>query len=284
MTMSGKLITLIAATLLSVTAAAQEDSLRATRLVTRSLMVGGGYSNVLETYLTPLEYTGGGVRVVLENMRNTRWMHGKLRAQHLFQINYSYTHNTSGNAHIHYGLASYSYSLFREFALSPGLKLLAGPTADVNAGVVYNLRNSNNPAQAKAYGRLGATGMLIYRFRVKGRPFAARYQASLPLLGVAFSPEYGESYYEIFSLGNGSGTVLFTSLHNNPSLRQMLTLDFPLGKAIVRFGYICDIQQSKLNSLKSHAYSHDFMLGYVRNIYIMNSRCHFRADTKHIPF
>ena len=282
--MTNRLLLLIAAAIISLSSSAQEDSLRATRFVTRSLTVGGGFSNILETYLTPLEYTGGGTRVVLESVRNTRWMHGTLRAQHLLQVDYSYTHNTSGSAHIHYGLVSYSYSLMRPVQLTPWLKLLAGPTADVNAGVVYNQRNSNNPAQAKAYGRLGATGMLICRFSYKGHPFVARYQALLPLLGVAFSPEFGESYYEIFTVGNGGKNVLFTSLHNNPSLRQLLTLDFPLGRTIIRFGYICDIQQSKLNSLKSHAYSHDFMIGFVRNICIMNSRSHFKSGAKNIPF
>ena len=262
---------------------AQTDSLKQTRFVTRSLMLGGGYTNVLETYLSPLEYSGGGASIVLETVRNTRWMEGKLKAQHLLQLNYAYTHNTSGTANIHYGLASYSYSLFRPFSLAEGLNLLVGPTVDVNAGVVYSKRNTNNPAQAKAYARIGASGMLTYRFRAWGYPLLARYQASLPLIGAMFSPEYGESYYELFTLGGSGKHVLFSSLHNNPSLRQMLTLDFPVGEVVLRFGYICDIQQSKLNSLKSHAYSHNFMIGFVRNLYILKSKPYFN-NTKHIPF
>lgn len=71
-----------------------------------------------------------------------------------------------------------------------------------------------------------------------------------------FSPEYGQSYYEIFSLKHGGKNILFTSLHNQPALRQLLTLDFPVGNMNVRAGYICDIQQAKVNHLKkSHVVS-----------------------------
>ena len=65
-----------------------------------------------------------------------------------------------------------------------------------------------------------------------------------------FSPHYGQSYYEIFSLGNSSGVVKFTSLHNQPSLRRMLTADFPVGRAKMRFAYIWDAQQSQRERYK----------------------------------
>ena len=91
-------------------------------------------------------------------------------------------------------------------------------------------------------------------------------------MGIMFSPEYGESYYEIFSLGNGGKNVLFTSLHNMPSLRQMLSLDIPVKNSTIRIGYLCDIQQSKVNHLKSHTYSHDFMIGVVRNLHFVKGR------------
>ena len=68
-------------------------------------------------------------------------------------------------------------------------------------------------------------------------------------MGIMFSPEYGQSYYEIFSLKHGGSNVLFTSFHNAPTFRQMLTLDFPIGKTIMRAGYLCDIQQAKVNNL-----------------------------------
>ena len=92
--------------------------------------------------------------------------------------------------------------------------------------------------------------MAIWNLRIKNYPLTLRYQVNLPLMGVMFSPHYGQSYYEIFSLGNSSGVVKFTSLHNQPSLRQMLTADFPMGRAKMRFAYIWDAQQSHVNDIK----------------------------------
>lgn len=261
-----------------------QDSLQATRHVMRSVMIGAGHNNTFETYLSPLEYEGPEVRFAYETMRMTRLMDGNVSAQNLFQLHASYTENISQTNHTYGGLVNWSYALHYQFRPAKGLKILFGPMLDLNVGVVYNRRNSNNPAQAKAYGGLGASGMLIYRFRIKNYPLTVRWQANLPLLGVMFSPEFGESYYEIFSLGNGGRNVVFTSLHNNPSLRQLLTLDFPVGNTVMRVGYVCDLQQAKVNNLKSHTYSHDFMIGVVRNLYLFHGKKHMTTPPKITPF
>ena len=261
-----------------------QDSLQATRHVMRSVMIGAGHNNTFETYLSPLEYEGPEVRFAYETMRMTRLMDGNVSVQNLFQLHASYTENISQTNHTYGGLVNWSYALHYQFRPAKGLKILFGPMLDLNAGVVYNRRNSNNPAQAKAYGGLGASGMLIYRFRIKNYPLTVRWQANLPLLGVMFSPEFGESYYEIFSLGNGGRNVVFTSLHNNPSLRQLLTLDFPVGNTVMRVGYVCDLQQAKVNNLKSHTYSHDFMIGVVRNLYLFHGKKHMTTPPKITPF
>lgn len=283
--MKQKFIMLLIALGTFLSVGAQEDSLRATRYVMRSTLFGVGHSNVFETYLSPLEYTGTEVRFLHESMRMTRLLGGKVSGQSLIQVNASYNKNISQTAEMYAGLVNWSYALHYQFRMNDDkLKILVGPMLDLNGGVVYNRRNSNNPAQAKAYGGLGASGMLIYKFRIARYPLTVRYQANLPLLGVMFSPEYGESYYEIFSLGNGGRNVVFTSLHNNPSLRQMVTLDFPIRNVTMRVGYVCDIQQSKVNNLKSHAYSHDFMIGFVRNLYLLRGKNCISMPLKVTPF
>ena len=251
---------------------AQEDSLLVKRHVVRSTLVGAGYANVFDTYLSPLEYKGPEVRFLFENMRMTRLLGGKVSEQHLFQVNFDYTQNPTKSVKSYSGLINWSYSLHYQKKYTERLKLLFGPMLDINGGVIYNQRNSNNPAQAKAYASLGASAMILYKFYIGNYPFSLRYQANLPLMGIMFSPEYGESYYEIFGLGNGGKNILFTSLHNMPSLRQLLTLDIPVKKTILRIGYLCDIQQSKVNNLKSHTYSHDFMIGVVRNLYFLKGK------------
>lgn len=272
-----------------------------TRLVTRTTLYGLGYTNVYDTYLSPQEYMGWEARVSRESIRAVDWFQKKSSQsatsvnsissiqqsygtlpfspspltwsrQSLLEGNVGYTHNRADNNHTLSALVHWSYALLRALPPVGPVRFMAGPMADLNGGFVYNMRNGNNPAQARAYINLGATGMAIYNLHLGRQTVGLRYQLSIPLLGLMFSPHYGQSYYEIFSVGNTSGIINFTSLHNQPSLRQMLSADFLLGRTRLRLAYVCDIQQSRLHSIETHTYSHVFMLGVVRNLYLVPNK------------
>lgn len=261
-----------------------QDTLSHEKYLVRSAMVGIGKTNVYDTYLSPLEYKGPELRFMHESMRMTRLMGGRVSAQRIVQVNCSSTDNISKSSTSYSGMFNWTYALHYQYNVNGNLKILFGPMIDLNGGFIYNTRNSNNPAQAKVYGNIDASAMAIYKFRIARYPMVVRYQANLPFMGVMFSPEYGQSYYEIFSLGHGGRNVLFTSFHNAPSLRQMLTLDFPVGKTIIRAGYLCDIQQTKVNNLKSHFYSHNFMIGFVRNFHMIRGKNRISLPSKVTPF
>ncbi len=248
------------------------DSLQRQRYVTRATMYGVGFTNVYDTYLSPLEYKGIEFRVSRESMRMTKLWDGNISAQSFFQANLAYSKNQAETSNYFSGLVNWNYGLHYQFHINEHLKLLAGGMGELNGGFIYNLRNSNNPASAKAYINLAASGMAIYHFKIKRYPMTLRYQLNLPVMGVMFSPDHQQSYYEIFTLGNTDGIVRFTSLHNQPSVRQMLSLDFPIRYAKMRFSYLCDLQQSQLNGLRTHTYSHVFMVGFVKTLYRIRSK------------
>lgn len=251
---------------------AQTESAKKKNAVMRATLYGAGTVNILDTYLTPAEYKGTEFRVLRESMRMTKLLDGKVSTQSVLQINFSSTKNQSKTGRQLTSMLNWNYAWHYQFQLTEQLKLLAGPMIDLNGGVVYNLRNSNNPAQAKGYLNIAASGMAIYRFNLGKIPLIARYQLNLPLVGAYFSPEYGQTYYEIFILKHGGKNVLFTSLHNQPSMRQMLTLDFPVSKVNLRLGYICDLQQANVNNLKSHIWSNIFMVGFVRSFSLFKGK------------
>ena len=194
------------------------DSASRNRIITRATMYGVGFTNVFDTYLSPQEYKGIDFRISRESMRMTRLMGGNVSLQTFFQADLGYTHNKVDNNNTFSGLANWNYGLHYNFPITSNFKLLAGGVGDFNGGFVYNLRNGNNPAQARAYINLAASGMAIWELRIKNRPITLRYQVNLPLAGIMFMPNYGQSYYEIFTLGHWDGVVNFTSLHNQPSL------------------------------------------------------------------
>ena len=152
---------------LSGTISAQSDSLQANRFVTRAITYGVGYTNLLDTYLSPQEYTGIEGRVARETIRMTKLFDGNVSLQNIFQANISYTHNRVDNNNTFAGLVNWNYGLHYQFRINDNLKLLAGGLSDINGGFVYNLQNSNNPASAKAYANIAASGMVIYRFKIK---------------------------------------------------------------------------------------------------------------------
>ena len=242
---------------------AQEDSIQSNRYVMRATLYGIGHINLLDTYLSPMEYTGPEFRILRENMRMTSFLENKVSRQSLFQANVSMTENKSGTGSEFSFLANWSLNYHYQFRIHENLKLMAGPQLDLNGGMIYNFRNSNNPVNVKAYANVGVSGMAIYRFHIKEYPFILRYQLNLPLVGIMFSPEYGQPYYEMSLSHDWGKNLCFTSLHNHPSLRQLLTIDFPIKSTNLRIGYIHDVQQAKVNHLKSHSWSHALMLRYI---------------------
>lgn len=235
-------------------------------IINRAVTYGVGYTNVFDTYLSPQEYKGIEFRIARETNRMLNWWDGNISLHNYLQANLGYTHNYIDNNNAFSGLVNWNYGLHYNFELAPNFYLLAGALLDANLGFIYNMRNGNNPASAKAYLNLTPSGMAVWNTRIKSMPITLRYQINVPLMGVMFSPHYGQSYYEIFSVGNSDGVVKFTSLHNQPSFRQFISADLSFKRVKMRFSYVCDIQQSKLNNIKTHTYTHAFMVGFVSDL------------------
>ena len=262
---------------------AQTDGLPTSKFQIRSTLFGIGYTNILDTYLSPVEYKGMEIRMLRENMKMTDLMDGQVSSQSMFQLYVSITKNHANTGNEWGGILNGIQAWHYHWEIGD-LKLLAGPMIDLNFGFLYNTRNSNNPAQAIANINLDASGMAIYHFHIKKHPFIARYQLNIPFAGVMFSPDYGQSYYEIFELEHSNRNVLFTSVHNRPSFRQFLTLDVPVRNSCIRIGYMCDIQQSKVNHIKSHQWSHTLMLGFVKTLFPVKERDRMILSSPYNPF
>ena len=258
---------------LSLNAAAQEQ------LKTNALMLGVGHTNLLDTYLSPEKYRGIDLRFLSHTRRekdSTQWVN---QFQHEGYT--AVAGNRSGNGSTIAGGYTFRYSLLRKWTVSlwrHPLRLLAGGTAAANAGGVYNTRNGNNPANARLslhmeptvgfdypIGRPSHTRGIAFRPGECARfPAIIHYEASVPLFGIMFSPNYGQSYYELFTRGNYDHNCVPTTFGSTPSLRQMLTLDFRLAHTTWRIGYLGTIEQARVNSLKTHAYTHSLVIGIVK--------------------
>lgn len=228
-----------------------------------STMIGMGHANVLDTYLAPYNYTGTDFRLQLESLRTTS--SGNLRQSQL-DVNGALLENRVGTTKAYAAGTRYSMTWYYVNDLNSDLRIAYGPEASAYLGATYINRSGNNPANAHANIMLNLAGMANYDFSLWGKEMKLTYQMTIPFLGVAFSPNYGQSYYEAFVLWNLDHNILFANPFNMPSLRHRLMLDIPVGQrgSTVRIGYVGHFNQSTFNNLKYHSYTHDFMIGYTK--------------------
>ena len=243
---------------------AQENNEDKPWSVNEATLFGVGGYNIKDTYLSPLKYSGWGMRILNERMKMTRLSDYRISRQQFINVDFAFTRNPAETASSFAGFVDYSLGYHYHFQPQPALKLLAGASVRVLGGFIYNTRNGNNPASAKVETDLNLSAMAIYKFQVNNYPFALRYQIEIPVAGVMFSPHYGQSYYEIFNLGNSEGVVLFSSLHNKFAMRNFLTADFPVGNFTIRAGYLNTFTKTDVNGIQSHVVSNSFLIGFVK--------------------
>ena len=246
----------------------------ATAQTTSATLFGIGAVNHLDSYLSPLNYTGTQLHFLHESWRPTHLLDSCISFQSFTHVETSLTQNDPNKANDIGGTISYDATWHYRLPVTETgrLLMLAGPQIGGTLGALYNTRNGNNPAQAIAELHLAASVAALYSFRLWQHSFVVRDQVDIPLLGAMFSPAYGQSYYELFSLGHRDHNICFTNPFNAPSLRNQLTLDFPICNHTFRVGYLIDIRQSHVNDILRHTYSHAFLIGWVRHFRILPHR------------
>lgn len=247
-------------------------------VTTSSRMLGIGGTRILDTYLSQEHFSGIGFSFLATSERQrvthsdgdestlSRW---STLMEH--EANFSSVKDRVDNKQELEGAYNFYWGKLYGVELMNGrLKLQAGGLVNASLGVIYNTSNSNNPAQARTHLNLMPTGVACYRFPLFHKPVTARYEISLPLAGIMFSPNYGQSYYEIFSQGNYDHNVVPTTFISSPEWRHMLTFDAQLSsKFTLRIGYLGNMQQAKVNNLRQHVYTHRLLIGFTRRFSII---------------
>ena len=226
-----------------------------------------GRQSALDTYLSPIRYSGLDVALGYERLRAAGFAPEKWLTRHNASVNFASMNNQSGSGAMMSLYLDYSFAMLRRWQLGRGLWLAGGGEAALTLGGLYNLRNSNNPATAKVAIDLGATAMASYHLRVGRLPLTFRYQVSLPVVGAFFSPAFGQSYYEMFYIGNTAGIVHFGAWHNRVDLRNYLSVDLHLGKMALRLGYRQLMRTTHVNHIDTQVLNHMFVLGISGEIF-----------------
>ncbi len=218
---------------------------------------------MLDTYLSPEKYRGFEFRFTSKVTRPSRKHALTTMLTHEGRITNS--HNRADNANEISGGYDFSYGMmWRTSLFHNNLRVLLGGMTDFYLGFTYNTRTSaNNPAQGYMSLGIGPQLQLAGDVNAWGKTLTLTWEGRMPFIGVMFSPAYGQSYYEIFNLGNYDHNIVVYTVAV-PQLHQQFTVDVPVSRRTsLRVGYLCDIRQAKPNSLKQHTFYNAATIGFV---------------------
>ena len=235
-------------------------------LTYQSLSIGSGFSSAYDSYLSPLKYKGWNIGLMGEQMKTSRLLNDRLSIQQLFFLEFADLKNPSKSTNAYMGSLEYNYGWFYRFNDIRKLQLWSGLQGDVLAGAIYNLRNTNNPANAKVNLNINLSGRAAYLFHIKRQAVQLRYQLDLPFVGALFSPEFGQSYYEI-SLGDGSQLVHFAAWHNRFAMRNLFSVEVPLNFCTLRLSVLNWLYETQVSELNTRITSNSIYMGISRYFY-----------------
>ncbi len=248
--------------LLSLTGlAAEADSVAPLRPVASMFTAEVGRSSVLDTYLTPIVYSGPHIALGYSATQATGFAPDRWVRQLAVGVDYAPAENPVGNRTLHALMVEGRWSLMRRWqGWSPGVRLLLGGNTRLRGGAVYNPSGSNNVVSARIHWSVGAAGMIVWNTRLGRAPLTVSYALSLPLIGAYFSPEYDESYYEIY-LGNRRHLAHFGWWGNRFDIDHSLSVDFHLGATTLRVGYRGSNERSWASNIDTRLTTHALVIG-----------------------
>ena len=254
----------IIAALAAIFASAQTDTAKVeiVRPVASAYTLEVGSSHITDTYLSPLKYTGLSAAIGYERCQAMKFCPEKWVMQLRLSAGMDYTDNPAKNVNIMgFGLSS-TWGMMRKFrnVWQEGLHIYAGGSTSLNLGALYSTRNGNNPVSAKASWTVNATAMATFSLKIKSLPITLRYQPTIPICGIFFSPEYDQLYYEIYK-GNTSRIVNFAQPFSYFYMDNLLTADLRLGGTILRLGYHGTILSTEVHHIVCNMSSHNFLIG-----------------------
>lgn len=257
-------ILLTAAATCSVMAAEPGDTLVRTetyRPATSALTIGvPGFSHITNTYLSPLKYEGWSVSLDAVRLQAMKFNPDRWIMQMQSSLQLDRTENPARNA-LMWRLDLYlQWGMMARWRLPHDITLAVGPATSVDAGVLYNPRNGNNPVAVEAAWTIDASAMAAWNFRIKRLPVTLVYQTSFPLTGVFFSPDYGQLYYEIY-LGNDKGLARFAHPGNYNGWRNLIAVDLHFGSRALRLGYRTHWTASRASHITNNIWTGAFVIG-----------------------
>lgn len=195
------------------------------------------------------------------------------------------TNNKSNNRTMYLIDDDFRYSLLYGLIKSKFGDWYLGGGADINCGSVYNPANTNNPASLKVGFSFAASTLYTYILPFESIPARVILNGNISLAGCVFSPEFGESYYELFSLNNEFfRRIYFSNPKNLLKTNLKLSFDIPvLDMFNMNIGGYCNYYNSNINSINTEILTVGISLGITNFVQSVKGRRLFSSQEYKTP-
>lgn len=255
------------------------DTTAVKRPVLSTYSLEWGATSILDSYLSPLKYEGQHLGISGSWFKAMRQNPDRLIMSFEATLTAASAKSPARNSILYEMGFNFAWTMQHRWNPINGLQLSAGGGAMLNIGGLYLSRNSNNPASARASVDIIASGMATYNFKIGKLPVRISDRLTLPIVGAFFSPDYGETYYEIY-LGNHSDLVHCGWWGNHFCIDNMIAADLSLGNVALRIGYHFNLKSSYVNNINTRLTSHGLVVGLTSDwLNITNSK----TDNQIVP-
>lgn len=215
---------------------AQNDPEPKYLLTTKSSSVGLTLPNFIDPYLSPLVYSGFGLRYNSDSRRFFSPNKTLFSMQSKLAFSAGMMLNPAFSSEMMYVGANYGWGVNYHFRLNKQLKILAGGLWDVDFGFKNVSRNVNNPINLDMATNLNLSGLVMFDYPTRKNVLRLKLAVQAPILGYMFVPLGGASYYDMFELGAMKNSFHFSSIHNKIGLDQIYSVDVPFNHSVWNFG------------------------------------------------
>lgn len=225
---------------------------------TYSLEIGGAHN--ISTYLSPLHYSGPSVALSGSWEKDFNHWSDRCRMRFEAEMKLQRTLNPAETAVMPSLTARFGWGLLWYRKLDARWEVEIGPMVDIAGGALYLMRNGNNPVTALASAGFDIEAAGSYRFRMGRVPVVVADRVRIPTASIFFSPEYGETYYEIW-LGNHHGLSHAGWWGNAFGLDNLFSVSMQFGRRSLLLGYRFDFRTFNANHLTTNLLTNAAVVG-----------------------
>ncbi|MDR2980047.1 MAG: DUF3316 domain-containing protein [Bacteroidales bacterium] len=269
-----KKIYLIIALLISCYAGFAQDSLRSKSYLlnnkTHSFTLYG--CELFDGYLSPLYYSGLGVQFKQDVRRVWSEKLSNLSMQNSYTVNLMLTLNPAYTANMFYLNFEYDWGMYYHLVAKKNLTFLLGGTVTPEIGGRLLPRNTNNIGNLDFGASINVATQMRWKIPTKKRVLELNVSFSMPVIGFAFAPQLGASYYEIFYLKNQNDIFHFTFFHNKYGFKRSYTLDIPFKNSVFRVGIQRNLLKYSLHGVFYKRKYGGIILGWQKNLFSFAGR------------